>query len=164
MAPRIAPKISPTLRTGVGSTAGAMDGSPEAESGPVAAKRQKTAGGKIPQVSLNLDGARHRANPPRLATAKAAVDMKGPEVIPSDNDDEPVEEATTTKPRKVGRMTPGGKLGLSVGRRPGMPPSYVLGRRLMKRGRSRWQKCPQVSPSRWTTTTSTSSTRRRPGW
>ncbi len=51
-------------------------------------------------------------NPPRLATAKAAVDMKGPEVIPSDDDDKPVEEATTTKPRRVGRTTPGGKTGL----------------------------------------------------
>ncbi len=48
LAPTIALKISPTLRTGVGSTAGAKDGSLEAESGPVAAKRQKTAGGKIP--------------------------------------------------------------------------------------------------------------------
>ncbi len=112
MAPKIAPKISPTLRTGVGSTAGAKDGSPEAESGPVAAKRQKTAGGKIPRVFLNLDGARHCANPPRLATAKAAVDTKGPEVIPSDDNDEPVKEATTTKPGKVGRTAPGGKTGL----------------------------------------------------
>jgi hypothetical protein len=40
---------------------------------------------------------------------KAAADAKGPEVIPSVNDDEPVEEATSTrmaKPRKVGRTTP----------------------------------------------------------
>jgi hypothetical protein len=47
MAPTIAPKISPTLRTGVGSTAGARDGSPAVEGGPVAAKHQKTAEGKI---------------------------------------------------------------------------------------------------------------------
>ncbi len=42
------------------------------------------------------------------------MDTKGPEVIPSDDDDEPVEEATTTKPRKVGRTTPGGKTGLVI--------------------------------------------------
>ncbi len=49
MAPMIAPKFSPTLRMGVGSTAGAMaDGSPAAEGGPAAAKCQKTAGGKFP--------------------------------------------------------------------------------------------------------------------
>jgi hypothetical protein len=48
MALTIAPKISPTLKTGMGSTAGAKDGSPVADSGPVVAKRQKTAGGKIP--------------------------------------------------------------------------------------------------------------------
>ncbi len=49
MAPTIAPKFGPTLRTGVGSMAGAMaDGSPVAEGGPAAAKRQKTAGVKVP--------------------------------------------------------------------------------------------------------------------
>jgi hypothetical protein len=46
MAPTIALKISPTLRTGVGSTVGAKDGSPAADSGPVEAKRQKMAGGE----------------------------------------------------------------------------------------------------------------------
>ncbi len=40
------------------------------------------------------------------------MDAKGPEVIPSDNNDKPVEEAMTTKPRKVGRTTPGDKTGL----------------------------------------------------
>jgi hypothetical protein len=34
MAPMIAPKISPTLRMGMGSTAGAKDGRPAADSGP----------------------------------------------------------------------------------------------------------------------------------
>jgi hypothetical protein len=109
MAPTIAPKISPTLRTGVGSTAGARDGSPAVEGGLAEAKRQKMAEGKIPRVFSNLDGVRHRVNPPRLATAKAAADTKGTEVIPSDEDDEPVKEATLTrmaKPRKVGRTTP----------------------------------------------------------
>jgi hypothetical protein len=77
MAPTIAPKISPTLRTGVGSTAGAKNGSPAVDSGPVAAKQQKMAGGKIPRVSSNLDGARRRAKSLRLATAKAAVDERG---------------------------------------------------------------------------------------
>jgi hypothetical protein len=48
MAPTIAPKISPTLRTGMGSTVGARDGSPAVEGGPAAAKRQKMAKGKIP--------------------------------------------------------------------------------------------------------------------
>jgi hypothetical protein len=54
----------------------------------------------------------------RLATAKAAVDEKGPEVIPSDNDNEQGDEATLTmptKPRKGGRTTPAGKT-LSAGR------------------------------------------------
>ncbi len=48
-------------------------------------------------------------NPPCLPRAKAAADAKGLEVIPSDNDNEPVEEATSTrmaKPCKVGRTTP----------------------------------------------------------
>ncbi len=49
MAPTIAPKFGPTLRMGVGSTAGAMaDGSLAAEVSPAAAKRQKKAGGKFP--------------------------------------------------------------------------------------------------------------------
>jgi hypothetical protein len=119
MAPTIAPKINPTLRTGVGSTAGARDGSPAAEGGLAAAKRQKTAEGKILRVSSNFDGVRRRANPPRLATAKAttdaslghltaakaAADAKGPDMIP-DDDDEPIDDAlltSTSKPRKVVR-------------------------------------------------------------
>ncbi len=45
--PTIALKFGPTLRMGVGSTAGAMvDGSPAAEGGPAAAKRQKWPGVK----------------------------------------------------------------------------------------------------------------------
>ncbi len=107
----IVPKFGPTLRTGVGSTAGAMaDGSPAAEGGPAAAKCPKTAGGKFPQVSSNLDGARRWTNPPRLATAKAAAGAKGPEVIPSDDEDEFSDEEmslTTSRPRKVGHTTPG---------------------------------------------------------
>jgi hypothetical protein len=39
MAPTIAPKIGPTLRTGRGSAADAKDGSPAAEGGPAAAKQ-----------------------------------------------------------------------------------------------------------------------------
>ncbi len=108
----VALKISPTLRTGVGSTAGAKYGRPAADSGPVAEKRQKTAGGKIPRVSSNLDGLRCRAKSLRPATAKAAVDEKRPEVIPSDDDDERGDEATSrmpTKPRKGGWTTPVGK-------------------------------------------------------
>jgi hypothetical protein len=122
MAPTIAPKINPTLRTSVGSTAGARDGSPAPEGGSAAAKCQKTAEGKIPRVSSNFDGVRRRANPPRLATAKATTDMilgrlttakaaadaKGPEVIPSDDDDEPIDDATL-RPCKVGRTMPGDK-------------------------------------------------------
>jgi hypothetical protein len=118
MATTIAPKISPTLRMGVGSTTGAKDGSPAADSGPVAAKRQKTAGGKIPRVSLNLDGVRRRAKSLHLATAKAAVDEKGPEMILSNDDDEQGDEATLTmptKPYKGGRTTPVSKT-LSAGR------------------------------------------------
>ncbi len=87
MAPTIAPKISPTLRMGVGSTAGARDGSPMVEGGPAGVKRQKTAEGKTPRVSSNLDGVRRCANPPRLATVKATADAKRPEAIPSDDDD-----------------------------------------------------------------------------
>ncbi len=112
MAPTIAPKISPTLRTGVGSTAGAKDGRPAADSGLVAAKSQKTAGGKIPRVSSNLDGAKRRAKSLRPVTAKAAVNKRGPEVIPSDNDNEQGDKATSTmptKPRKDSRTTPVGK-------------------------------------------------------
>ncbi len=99
MAPTIAPKFGPTLRMGVGSTAGAMaDGSPAVGGGPVEAKCPKTAGGKFLRVSLNLDGARHRANPPRRATAKAARDAKGLEVIPSDDEDEFSDEGMEDRP------------------------------------------------------------------
>ncbi len=69
MAPTIAPKINPNPRMGMGSTAGARDGRPAEEGGSAAAKRQKTAEGKIPRVSLNSDGAG-----PRLTTAKANAD------------------------------------------------------------------------------------------
>jgi hypothetical protein len=86
------------------------DGSLAAEGGPAAAKRQKTAGGKLPRVSLNLDGASHRTNPPRLTTAKAAAGARGPEVIPLDDEDEFSDEgmsSMTSRPRKVGHTTPG---------------------------------------------------------
>jgi hypothetical protein len=79
---------------------------------------RKRPGEKIPQVSSNLDGVRHRAKSLRPATAKAAMDEKGPEVIPSDDNDEQGDEATSTmptKPRKGGRTTPVGKT-LSAGR------------------------------------------------
>jgi hypothetical protein len=111
MAPTIAPKFGPTLRMGVGSTTGAMaDGSPVAEVSPAVAKRQKMAGGNFPRVSLNLDGARRRTNPPRLATAKAVAGAKSPEVIPSDDDNEFSSEgmsSMTSRPRKVGHTIPG---------------------------------------------------------
>ncbi len=94
----------------MGSTAGAMaDGSPAAEGGPAAAKRQKMAGGKVPRVSSNLNEARRRTNPPRLAMAKAAAGAKGPEVIPLDNDDELSDEGTlltTLRPCKAGHTMP----------------------------------------------------------
>ncbi len=97
MAPTIAPKFGPTLRMGVGSTAGAMaDGSPAVGEGPAEAKRPKTAGGKFPRVSSNLNGARRRTNPPRRAMAKAAADAKGPEVIPSEDEDEFSDEGMST--------------------------------------------------------------------
>jgi hypothetical protein len=60
----------------------------------------------------NLDGARRRAKSLRLATAKAVVDEKGPEVIPPDEDDKQGDKVTSTmptKPRKGGRTTPVGK-------------------------------------------------------
>ncbi len=111
MPPTIAPKFGPTLRTGVGSTAGAMaDGSPAAKGSPAAAKCQKTAGGKVPQVSSNLDRARHCTNPPRLATAKAAAGAKGLEVIPLEDDDKFFNEgmlSMMSRPRKVGHTMPG---------------------------------------------------------
>ncbi len=109
--PTIAPKFGPTLRTGVGGTAGTRAyGSPAAEGGLVVAKRQNTAGGEIPGVSLNLDGARRHTNPPRLATAKAATGAKDPEVIPLDKDDEFSDEGMSTmtsRPARSGRPHPG---------------------------------------------------------
>jgi hypothetical protein len=59
---------------------------------------------------LNLDGARRRTNPPRLAMAKAAMGTKGPEVIPLDTDDEFSDEGTltmTSRPARSGRPRPG---------------------------------------------------------
>jgi hypothetical protein len=114
----------------MGNTAGAKDGSPAVDSGLLAAKRQKTAEGKIPRVSLNHDGARRHVKSLRLAMAKAAVDKKGPEVIPSDDDDERGDEATSTmpmKPRKGGRTIPIG-MTLSAGRTvPGKAATLRLG-------------------------------------
>ncbi len=111
MALTLAPKFGPTLRTGVGSTAGAMvDGSPATEGGLAAAKFQKTAEGKVPRVSSNLDGVRCCTNLPRLATVKAAAGVKGLEVIPSDVDNKFSDEGPslmTSRPRKVGHTTPG---------------------------------------------------------
>jgi hypothetical protein len=111
MAPTIALKFGPTLRMGVGSTAGAMaDCGLAAEGSLAAAKRQKMAGDKVPQVSLNRNGARRRMNSPRLSTAKAAAGAKGPEVIPSDDNTEFSDErmlSTMSGPRKVGHTTPG---------------------------------------------------------
>jgi hypothetical protein len=111
MAPTIAPKFGRTLRMGMGSIAGVMaDGSPAVGGGPAEAKCPKMAGGKFPRVSLNLDGARRRTNPPRRALAKAAADAKGPEVIPLDNEEEFSDEgmsSMTSRLRKVGHTTPG---------------------------------------------------------
>ncbi len=163
MAPTIAPKISPTLRTGMGSTAGAKDGSPAADSGPVAAKRQKMVGGKIPRVSSNLDGARRRMKSLRPATAKAAGDEKGPEVIPSDDDDKQGDEATLTrptKPLKGGRTMPVGKTSYAGRTAPGKAPSHASERHPTKLGRSRGRECPQRCTSQRTTTTSTSTSPR----
>jgi hypothetical protein len=115
---------------GVGSTAGARDGSTAVEGGPAAAKRQKTAEGKTPRVSLNLDGVRRCANPPRLATAKAAADAKGPEVIPSDNGYKQGDEATSTmptKPLKGSRMKPVGKTSSAGRTAPGKATKLRLG-------------------------------------
>ncbi len=126
----VAPNISPTPRTGMGSTAGAKDGRPGADSGQVAVKHQKKAGGKIPRVSSNLDGARCHAKSLRPATAKAAVDEKGPEVIPSDDDDEQGDEATSTmptKPRKGARTTPIGKTSSAGRMAPGKAAKPRLG-------------------------------------
>ncbi len=49
-------------------------------------------------------------NPPCLATVKAAMGAKGPEVIPLDEDDKFLYEGTltmTSRPRKVRKATPG---------------------------------------------------------
>jgi hypothetical protein len=130
IAPTIAPKISPTLRMSMGSTAGAKDGHPAADSGKVAAKQQKTARGKIPRVSLNLDGARRRAKSLRLATAKAAMDEKGPEVIPSDDNNEQGDKAMLTmptKPCKGGRTMPVGKTSSAGRTAPGKAAKPRLG-------------------------------------
>ncbi len=86
------------------------DGSPAGEGGPALAKCPKTAGGKFPRVSSNFDKARHRTNPPRLATAKAAAGAKGPEVIPLGDDDEFSDEgmlSMTLRPCKVSHTMPG---------------------------------------------------------
>ena len=137
-------EVRPHPEKGVGSTAGAMaDGSPAAKGGPAAAKCQKMAGGKVPQVSLNLDGARRCTNPPHLAMAKAAVGAKGPEVIPSDDDNEFSDEGTLlmmSRPRKAGHTTPG-------------KATKLLSRRLPPRqGISRSKGRPHRLPSRWMTT------------
>jgi hypothetical protein len=142
--PRDSSKVRPHPEKGVGSTAGAMaDGIPAAEGGLAAAKRQKTAGGKVPRVSSNLDGARRRTNPPRLATAKAAAGAKGLEVIPLDNDNEFSDEGTSStmsRPRKAGHTTPG-------------KATKLLSRRLPPRqGISRSKGRPHRLPSRWMTT------------
>ncbi len=53
---------------------------------------------------------RQGTNPPRLATAKASTGAKGPEVIPSDEDDKFLDEGTSTmtsRPRKVRKARPG---------------------------------------------------------
>ncbi len=66
----------------------------------------------------------------RLATAKAAVDEKGPEVIPSDNNNEQGDKATLTmptKPRKGGRTTPVGKTSSAGRTAPGKAAKPRLG-------------------------------------
>jgi len=93
MAPTIAPKCDPTLVTGVGSTAGARDGRLAADCGPAAAV-------KLPRVSSNVDGTRRCMYPRRLTMAKAATDAKGLEVIPSDDDNKPIDDARW---RRAGR-------------------------------------------------------------
>jgi hypothetical protein len=79
---------------------------------------------------MNLDGARRRTKSLRLAMANAAVDKKGPEVIPSDDDDEQGNEATLTmpmKPCKGGRMTPVGKTSSAGSTAPGKAAKLCLG-------------------------------------
>ncbi len=59
---------------------------------------------------MNIDGTRHCTNPPRLATVKAAAGVKGPEVIPLENDDEFSDEGTLSmrsRPCKVSHTMPG---------------------------------------------------------
>ncbi len=142
--PHDSSEVWPHPEKGVGSTAGAMaNGIPAAEGGPAAAKCQKTAGGKVPRVSSNLDGARRRTNPHRLAMAKAAAGAKGLEVIPSDDNDEFSDEGTlsmTSRPCKAGYITPG-------------KTTKLLSRRLLPRqGILRSKGRPHRLPSQWTTT------------
>jgi hypothetical protein len=62
--------------------------------------------------------------------ANAAVDEKGPEVIPSDDDDEQGDEATSTmptKPHKGGRTTPVGKTSSAGRTAPGKATKLRLG-------------------------------------
>jgi hypothetical protein len=91
MAPTVA-KFGPTLKTGVGGTAGTRD-----DGSPAAAKRQKTGGSAKLRVSSNFDGLMRCSNSPRgearsnnPQTAVAAFGERSPEVIPSD--EEPNEE------------------------------------------------------------------------
>jgi hypothetical protein len=124
MAPTIAPKINPTLRTGEHRRCAGWQSGGGGRVG--CGKAPKNGRGKILRVSSNFDGVKRRANPPRLATAKAtadanlgrltaakaAADAKGPEVIPADEDDEPIDDAllaSTSKHRKVVRAMTGGK-------------------------------------------------------
>ncbi len=79
---------------------------------------------------MNLDGARRRAKSLRPATAKAAGDEKGPEVIPSNNNNKRGDKATSmrpTKPRKGGRTTPVGKTSSAGRTAPGKAAKPRLG-------------------------------------
>ncbi len=95
---------------------------PAAADRSTAAKRQKTAEGGTLWISSNLDGRKCRANPPRLATAKAGMDgspatssvdgspgcgMLVTTILSDDNNDnKPIAVAASTapqKPRKCGR-------------------------------------------------------------
>ncbi len=123
MAPTIASKISPTLRTGMGSTAGAKDGSPASDSGPVATKRQKTARGKNPSSILESrwGEASREISPPCDGERR-----RGQEGARSD----PVVEATwtmPTKPRKGGRTMPVSKTSSAGRTAPGKAAQLLLG-------------------------------------
>ena len=123
MAPATAPKINPTLRTGVGSTAGERDGRTAAAGSSMAVKRQKTIDGETPRVSMNLDGRKRRVNPLRLATAKASAGGSpatagadgspgrgtAATTIPSNNDDEvgPLRGDTGGSVRSLNRCSSG---------------------------------------------------------